>query len=148
VHHTGAVGQFEIHTDRAVAVDLHTFSEEVLAHPVLLGHWDILGLDHLVVPGNFAYFRQGSAHCDLRVCKVENQNHCFQKPHQQMILLIPRYLNFLHSNFVQLLLHPSLPDPELCQLLLESCDRNPEVLSMWYLVIPLQQTFRRLLLEK
>lgn len=57
VHHTGAVGQFEIHTDRAVAVDLQTFSGEVLVHPVLLGHWDILGLDHLVVHYNLAYFQ-------------------------------------------------------------------------------------------
>lgn len=90
-HHTGAVGQLGAHTDRAVA--LQRFSEEVLVHPAPLGHWDIPDLDRSVFLDNLVYCLEGSACCDLRACKVD-QNHCFQRPHQQLTLLIPRCLNF------------------------------------------------------
>lgn len=104
LHHIGVVGQLGAHIDRAVA--LQRFVEAVLVRPDPQGHWDIPDLDRWVFLDNLVYFLEGSESCNPRACKKIDQDHCFRKPHQQSILLIPKCLNFLHSNFVRLLLHP------------------------------------------
>jgi len=96
VHHTEAVGQSEVHIDQAVAVALQSFSEEVLVHSGHLEHWGNPGLDPSVFLDNLAelYRPEGAAHCDLIASReVENQNHCFQRPRQQLFLLIPTCLS-------------------------------------------------------
>lgn len=84
---------FEVDTDQDVAVVLHRFPEVVLVHLGHLEYWGNSGYYLEVFLDNFAVLCPGGPVVKASN-QVGNQNHYFQRPHLQLILLIPKSSNF------------------------------------------------------